>query len=106
MPGLGRDAELEQLALGVHHEAQHPLGHRAEVVVVELLALGRLGAEQRAPGVDQVRPGQEEVPVDRKYSCSGRRTKRRAQKSLWPNSFRIRSAWVPIACWLRSNGAL
>ena len=37
--GLGRDAELEQLALGVEHERQHPLGDGPEVVVVELLAL-------------------------------------------------------------------
>src|SRR3978361_665180 len=50
VPGLGRDAELEQLALGVHHEAEHPLGDGAEVVVVELLALGGLGAEQGAAG--------------------------------------------------------
>ena len=46
--GLGRDAELEQLALGVEHEREHALGDGAEVVVVELLALRRLGAEQRA----------------------------------------------------------
>ena len=51
---LGGDAELEQLTLGVHHEAQHPLGHRSEVVVVELLALRRLRAEQRATRIDQV----------------------------------------------------
>ena len=50
VPGLGRDAELEQLALGVQHEGEDPLGDGAEVVVVELLALGRLGAEQRAAG--------------------------------------------------------
>ena len=54
--GLGRDAELEELALAVHHVGQHPLGDGAEVVVVELLALGGLGAEQRAAGVEQVGP--------------------------------------------------
>ena len=48
--GLGRDAELEQLALGLEHERQHALGDGAEVVVVELLALRRLGAEQGAAG--------------------------------------------------------
>ncbi len=44
--------------------AEHALGDGAEVVVVELLALGRLGAEEGAAGVDQVRARQEEVPVD------------------------------------------
>src|SRR6201991_3750249 len=45
VPSLCRDAQLEQLTLSVHHETQHPLRHRAEVVVVELLSLGWLGAE-------------------------------------------------------------
>ena len=62
--GLGGDAELEQLTLGVHHEAQHSLGHRTEVVVVELLALRRFRAEQGATRIDQVGAGQEEVTVD------------------------------------------
>ena len=53
--GLDRDAELGQLALGVEHAGQHALGDRAEVVVVELVALGRLGAEQGAAGGHQVR---------------------------------------------------
>ncbi len=69
--GLGRDAELEELALGVHHEAEHPLGDRAEVVVVELLALGRLRAEERAPGVEQVGARQEEVAVDQEVLLLG-----------------------------------
>ena len=69
--GLGGDAELEQLTLGVHHEAEHALGDRTEVVVVELLALGRLGAEQGAAGVDQVGTGQEEVPVDQEVLLLG-----------------------------------
>jgi hypothetical protein len=46
--GLDRDAELEQLALGLQHAGQHALRDRAEVVVFELLALGGLGAEQGA----------------------------------------------------------
>ncbi len=64
VPRLGGNAQLEQLPLGVHHEAQDPLRDRAEVVVVELLAFGRLGAEQGATGVNQVRAREEEVPVD------------------------------------------
>ena len=52
--GLDRHAELGQLALGVEHEREHALGDRAEVVVVELVALGRLGAEERAARRDEV----------------------------------------------------
>ena len=106
VPGLGRDAELEQLALGVHHEAEHPLGDRAEVVVVELLALRRLGAEQGAARVDQVGTGQEEVPVDQEVLLLGAAERHDVVESLWPNSFRMRSAWAPMACWLRSSGVL
>ena len=71
VPGLGRDAQLEQLPLGVHHEAEDPLRDRTEVVVVELLALGRLDAEQGAAGVQQVGPGEEEVPVDQEVLLLG-----------------------------------
>ena len=52
--GLDRHAELGQLVLGLEHAGEHALGDRAEVVVVELLALRRLGAEQRAAGDDEV----------------------------------------------------
>ena len=51
MARLDRDAELVQLALHLDHEGEHPLRDRAEVMVLELLALGRLGAEERAPDV-------------------------------------------------------
>jgi hypothetical protein len=37
---------------------------RSEVVVVEFLALGRLGTEEGAPGVQQVGTSEEEVAVD------------------------------------------
>ena len=52
--GLDRHAQLLQLALGVEHVGEDPLGDGPEVVVVELVALGRLGAEQRAARGDQV----------------------------------------------------
>ena len=52
--GLDRHAELGQLALRVEHAREHALGDRAEVVVVELVALGRLGAEQRPARGHQV----------------------------------------------------
>ena len=55
--GLERHADLVELALDVLHEAEDAVGDRAEVVVLHLLALRRLGAEERAAGVDQVRDG-------------------------------------------------
>lgn len=71
VPRLGRDAELEQFALGVHHEAQDSFRYRAEVVVVELLAFGRFGAEHGATGVHQVGPRQKEVPIDQEVLLLG-----------------------------------
>ena len=62
--GLDRHAELEEFPLGFEHEGQHPFGNRAEVMVLELLALGRLGAEQRPTGGVQVGPREVEVAVD------------------------------------------
>ena len=79
VPRLDRNAELEQLALDFEHEGQHALRNRAEVVIFELLALRRLGAEQRAAGVEQVGPGEEEVAVDQEVfllGAGGRRDKR------------------------------
>ena len=64
MPRLDRNAELVQLAFGFQHEGQHAFGNGAEVMIVELLALGRLGAEQRAAGVQQVGPGEVEMAID------------------------------------------
>ena len=52
--GLDRHAQPGELLLGLEHAREHALGDRAEVVVVELVALGRLGAEQRAAGGDEV----------------------------------------------------
>ena len=44
--GLDRHAEPPELVLHLGHEGQDPGRDRAEVVVLELLALGRAGAEQ------------------------------------------------------------
>jgi hypothetical protein len=35
-----RDAELEELALGIEHKREHPLRDRAEVMILEFLAFG------------------------------------------------------------------
>ena len=69
--GLDRHAELGQLALGLEHEGEHALGDRAEVVVVELVALRRLGAEQRAAGGDQVGALEEVLLVDQEVLLLG-----------------------------------
>ena len=68
---LDRDAELRQLALGVEHAREDPLGDRAEVVVVELVALRRLGAEQRPAGRDQVGPLEVVLLVDQEVLLLG-----------------------------------
>ena len=52
--GLGRHAEPIELLLDVLHEHLDPLRNRTEVVVVELLPLGRRCAEQAAAGQLQV----------------------------------------------------
>ena len=47
---LGRDAQAPQLAVQIHHERQDALADRAEVLVLELLALGRRRPEQGPAG--------------------------------------------------------
>ena len=56
VPGLHRHAQPVQLPLGFGHEGEHPRRDGAEIVVFQLLALGRLGAEKRALAGQQVRP--------------------------------------------------
>ncbi len=62
--GLDWDSQLDQLGLGLGHAGQHALGDAAEVLVFQLLALGRLGAEQGSTGIDQVGTSVIEIPVD------------------------------------------
>ncbi len=64
--GRDRDAEHEQLTLELEHEGLHAGGDHAEVVILELLTLGRLGAEQGAAGVEQIRARVVEILVDQK----------------------------------------
>ncbi len=105
--GLDGDAELEQLPLGVHHEAEHALGDGAEVVVVELLALRRLRAEQGAAGVQQVRTGQEEVAVDQEVLLLGAAVAPRRSRVLVPEERQHAAlACTAIACCERSSGVL
>ena len=69
--GLGRDAEPPQFAIEIHHERQDPLADRAEVLVLELLALGRRRPEQGPPGQQQVRPLLGETAVDEEVLLLG-----------------------------------
>ena len=64
VPRLDRHAEAVELELGVGHEGQHPGRDGAEVVVLELLPLGRPGAEEGPLAGHQVGPLEEELPVD------------------------------------------
>ncbi len=69
--GLGRDAEPPQLAVEIHHERQDPLADRAEVLVLQLLALGRCGAEQGPAGEQQVGTVLGEPAVDQEVLLLG-----------------------------------
>ena len=52
--GDGGDAQLPQLLVQVGHEVAHPLTDNAEVLVVQLLALGGGSTEEGAAGVDEI----------------------------------------------------
>ena len=52
--GLGHDAELPQLLVQLLHKGLHARLDGAEIVIVQLLALGRAGAVEGAARVDQV----------------------------------------------------
>ena len=68
---LHRHADLVQLGLDLVHAREHALGNRAEVLVLHLLALRRLGAEQRPAGVDQIRTREIEVAIDQEVFLLG-----------------------------------
>ena len=57
MAGGDRNAQLMGFTLKVLHEGHHAGRNAAEVVVVELLSLGRGGTEQSAAALAQVRTG-------------------------------------------------
>lgn len=52
--GLGEHTELPQLLIELLHVSTHAGTKRAEVVVIELLTLGGLGAEEGAAAQTQV----------------------------------------------------
>ena len=69
--GLDRHAEPAERGLDVEHVGEDPLRDGPEVVVVELLALGGLGAEERAARRDQVGALVEVVLVDQEVLLLG-----------------------------------
>ena len=71
VPRLHRHAHLEQLGLDFRHARQHALRNGAEVLVLHLLPLRRLGAEERAAGVDQVGTREVEVAIDQEVLLLG-----------------------------------
>ncbi len=64
-------AQLEHLLLGIQHEVEHAVGDHAEVVILEFLPFGRLGAVQRAAASHQVRTGKIEIAVDQEVLLLG-----------------------------------
>jgi hypothetical protein len=54
--GLGGNAHPPELAVEVHHEREHALADGAQVLILELLPLGRGSAEEGSPGQDEVGP--------------------------------------------------
>ena len=64
-------AELIQLGFGLEHARQDSLRNGAEVMVFQLLSLGRFGAEQSPSRVDQVRSREVKVLVDQEVLLFG-----------------------------------
>ena len=52
--GLGQNAQLPELLVQLLHKGRNAGLDSAEIMVVQLLSLGRLGAEQRAAGKNQI----------------------------------------------------
>ena len=71
VPRLDRHADLVELGLDVRHERHRAVGNRAEVLILQLLSLRRLGAEQRAARVDEIGTRQVEVLVDQEIFLLG-----------------------------------
>ncbi len=69
--GLDRHAELRELPLGIEHAREDPFGDRTEVVVIELVALGRLSPEQGPPGGEEIGALEVELLVDQEVLLLG-----------------------------------
>ena len=102
--GLGHDAELPQLLVQLLHELLHPGLDGAEVVVVQLLALGGPGAEEGAAGVDQVLAPLVDVLVDEEILLLRADGGLDGGTSWLPKSFKTRRPWRLMASMERSSG--
>ena len=71
MASAGWDSEAPQLTIEIRHERNHAGLDGTEVVVIELLMLGRGTTEQGAPGLDQVEPLFIEITVDQEVLLLG-----------------------------------
>ena len=69
--GDGGNAQLPQLLVEVGHEGAHALPDDAEVLVIQLLALGGGSAEEGAAGVDEVAALQVLLPVHQEILLLG-----------------------------------
>ena len=68
---LGQHAELPELVVQVVHERLDAGLDAAEIVVIQLLSLGRLGAEEGAAGIDQVLSLIEDLLVNKEIFLLG-----------------------------------
>ena len=69
--GLGKHAEFPQFLVEVFHKRRHAGFNRAEVVVFQLLSLGRFCAEESPAGVHQVTAFFERFAVDEEIFLFG-----------------------------------
>ena len=64
MLGLGEHAELPQLLVQFLHVSGNTRAERTEIMVVQLLTLGRLRAEQRTPAQAEIHALEEQLAVN------------------------------------------
>ena len=69
--GLGRDADLPEFLVHLDHEGRDTLGDLSEIVILELLSLGRKGAEHGPSGQHEVLSGGEILFVDEEVFLLG-----------------------------------
>ena len=69
--GLREDAELPELLVQILHIGLHARLDRAEIVILQLLPLRGLRAEERPAGVDQILSLEKELPVDEEIFLLG-----------------------------------
>jgi hypothetical protein len=100
---LCRDAELPELVVELLHELVHGRTYGAEVVLLELLALGRLAAEEGAAREDQVRTLLVVVLLDQEVLLL-RPTVVKTRCGFWPKRASTRFACFSSATSERRSG--